>query len=113
MLLVTPHQPNEVPAVAAAPSAPENEDPEDLAVERDKEPDDNNQIRNTAIAQHLATINLVATQQVITDHQIQLAPRLECQDADHEQLQRMLGEVRRITVEQRLVTNQMNTQRRD
>jgi hypothetical protein len=98
---------------AAAPAAPENENPEDLAVERDEEPDVNNLIRNTAIAQQLATISLVAAQRVITDHQTQLAPRLERQDADHERLERMLGEVRNITVEQRLVTNQMNAQRRD
>jgi hypothetical protein len=98
---------------APAGAAPENEDPEDLAVERDEEPDVNNLIRNTAIAQQLATISLVAAQRVITEHQAQLAPRLERQDEDHEQLGRMLQEVQRVTTEQRRVTNQLNAQRRD
>jgi hypothetical protein len=98
---------------AAAPAAPENENPEGLAVEQDEEPDINNLIRNTAIVQQLATISVVAVQRVITDHQMQLVPHLERQDVDHERLDRMLGEVRKITVEQRLVTNQMNAQRRD
>jgi hypothetical protein len=105
---------NEIPAAtAAAAAAPENENPEDLALEQDEGPDVNNLIRNTAIAQQLATISLVAAQRVITEHQAQLAPRLERQDADHEQLERMLHEVRKITIEQRLVTNHMQAQRRD
>jgi hypothetical protein len=90
-----------------------NGDPEDLAVEQDEAPDINNLIRNTAIAQQLATISLVAAQRVITEHQAQLAPRLERQDEDHEQLGRMLQEVRQVTAEQRRVTNQLNAQRRD
>jgi hypothetical protein len=110
----TEDEENEMPAAtAAAAAAPENEDPEELATEQDEAPDINNLIRNTAIAQQLATISLVAAQRVITEHQAQLAPRLERQDEDHEQLERMLHEVRKITIEQRLVTNQMNAQRRD
>jgi hypothetical protein len=91
----------------------ENENPENSTVERDEEPGVNDLIHNTAIAQQLATISLVAAQRVITDHQTQLAPRLERQDADHEQLERMLQEVRQVTTEQRRVINQLNVQRRD
>jgi hypothetical protein len=91
---------NEAPAVAAATAALANKDPEDLAVEQDVGPDVNNLIRNTAITQQLATISLIAMQRVIIEHQAQLAPRLEHQDADHEQLERMLHEVQKITIEQ-------------
>jgi hypothetical protein len=104
---------NEAPPAAAAPVAPDNEDPQDLAMEQDEVPDINNLIRTTAISQQLATISLIAAQRVIVDHQTQLAPRLERQDADREQLGRMIHEVRQITAEQRRVTNQLNAQRRD
>jgi hypothetical protein len=97
----------------APPAAHENEDPENLAIGHDEAPDIGNLIRTTAIAQQLATISLVAAQRVIVDHQTQLAPRLERQDADHEQLGRMIHEVRQIATEQRRVTNQLNAQRRD
>jgi hypothetical protein len=104
---------NEAPPAAAAPVAPDNEVPEDLAIEQNEVPDINNLIRTTAISQQQATISLIAAQRIIVDHQTQLAPRLERQDADHEQLGRMIHEVRQITVEQRRVTNQLNAQRRD
>jgi hypothetical protein len=106
---------NEALVAAAAPAAPEHEDPEHMAIERDENdaPDIDNLIRTTAISQQLATISLIATQWIIVDHQTQLVPRLERQDADHEQLERMLQEVRRVTVEQRQVTSQLNAQRRD
>jgi hypothetical protein len=83
----------------APPAAHENEDPENLAIGNDQAPDINNLIRTTAIAQQLATISLVAAQRVIVDYQTQLAPRLERQDADHEQLGRLIHEVRQITTE--------------
>jgi hypothetical protein len=104
---------NEAPVPTAAPAAPESEDPEDLAIGQDEAPDINGLIRTTAISQQLATISLIAAQRIIVDHQTQLAPRLERQDADHEQLGRMIHEVRQITTEQRRVTNQLNAQRRD
>jgi hypothetical protein len=49
---------------AAAQAAPENKDPEDMAIEQDKNdaPDIDNLIRTTAISQQLATISLIATQ---------------------------------------------------
>jgi hypothetical protein len=37
-----------------------DEDPEDLAIERDEAPNINNLIRTTAIAQQQATISLIA-----------------------------------------------------
>jgi hypothetical protein len=95
----------------APPAAHENENPEDLAIGHDKAPNIENLIRTTAIAQQLATISLVAAQRVIVDHQTQLAPRLERQDADHEQLGQMIHEVRQIAAEQRRVTNQLHAQR--
>jgi hypothetical protein len=93
----------------------ENEDPENRAMEEDENeaPDVNNMIHTAAVAQQLATISLVAAQRIITEHQEQLAPRLERQDEDHERLERMLQEVRQVTAEQRQVTNQLNAQRRD
>jgi hypothetical protein len=90
-----------------------DEDPKNLAIEQDEAPDINNLIRTTAIAQQQATISLIAAQQIIVDHQTQLAPRLERQDANHEQLGRMIHEVRQIATEQRRVTSQLNTQCRE
>jgi hypothetical protein len=97
------------------PEEEENEDPENRAMEEDENeaPNANNMIHTSAVAQQLATISLVAAQHVITKHQEQLAPRLERQDEDHERLERILQEVRQVTAEQRQVTNQLNTQRRD
>jgi hypothetical protein len=77
-----------------------DEDPGNLAIEQDEAPDINNLIRTTAIAQQQATISLIAAQRIIVDHQTQLVPRLERQDADHEQLGRMIHEVRQIATEQ-------------
>jgi hypothetical protein len=102
----TEDEENEMPAAAAAAPGPENED-------ENEAPDVNNMIHTAAVAQQLATISLVAAHRVITEHQEQLAPRLERQDEDHEQLERMLQEVRQVTAEQRRVTNQLNAQRRD
>jgi hypothetical protein len=106
---------NEALTAGAAPAAPEYEDPEDMAIERDGNdtPDIDNLIRTTAISQQLATISLIAAQRIIVDHQTQLVPRLEWQDADHEQLERMLQEVRQVTAEQQQVTNQLNAQCRE
>jgi hypothetical protein len=102
----TEDEENEMPAAAAAAPELENED-------ENEAPDVNNMIHTAAVAQQLATISLVAAHRVITEHQEQLAPRLERQDEDHEQLERMLQEVRQVTAEQRRVTNQLNAQRRD
>jgi hypothetical protein len=83
----TEDEENEMPAAAAAaPTGLENED-------EDEAPDVNNMIHTAAVAQQLATISLVAAHRVITEHQEQLAPRLERQDKDHEQLERMVQEV--------------------